>query len=173
MTEVSQGVLQEVLHRETSRHMAIREVLHEVIPDDDEVIEEVFPSGDQVLPGHTSTLQAPTASTNGGMTEVVPGHTEVIPAQAAARRARRGRTEVIPTQPTPTQASPQGRTEVLPFDTTRYRLGKLCPRGHDYQGTGQSYGCTTRRGTVSPATWPSSNASASRPASKRDRDESQ
>lgn len=25
-----------------------------------------------------------------------------------------------------------------PFDTTKYVLGKLCPRNHDYQGTGQS-----------------------------------
>ena len=25
-----------------------------------------------------------------------------------------------------------------PFDTTRYYLGKLCPKGHDYHGTGQS-----------------------------------
>lgn len=24
------------------------------------------------------------------------------------------------------------------LDVTRYRLGKLCPQGHDYQGTGQS-----------------------------------
>jgi hypothetical protein len=24
------------------------------------------------------------------------------------------------------------------FDTTKYVLGKLCPRGHDYHGTGQS-----------------------------------
>jgi hypothetical protein len=27
---------------------------------------------------------------------------------------------------------------VPPFDTTRYRLGKLCPHGHDYHGTGLS-----------------------------------
>lgn len=25
-----------------------------------------------------------------------------------------------------------------PFDTTKYRLGTLCPRSHDYHGTGQS-----------------------------------
>ena len=44
--------------------------------------------------------------------------------------------------------TPQGVHEVysntvLPesvpaFNTTKYTLGKLCPRGHDYQGTGQS-----------------------------------
>jgi hypothetical protein len=28
--------------------------------------------------------------------------------------------------------------EVPAFDRTRYRLGKLCPKGHDYYGTGQS-----------------------------------
>ena len=27
---------------------------------------------------------------------------------------------------------------VPPYDTSKYRLGRLCPRGHDYQGTGQS-----------------------------------
>jgi hypothetical protein len=29
-------------------------------------------------------------------------------------------------------------TKVPAFDTTKYVLGKLCPRGHDYYGTGQS-----------------------------------
>jgi hypothetical protein len=29
-------------------------------------------------------------------------------------------------------------TNVPAFDTTKYVLGKLCPRGHDYHGTGQS-----------------------------------
>ena len=27
---------------------------------------------------------------------------------------------------------------VPPYDTSKYRLGRLCPRGHDYHGTGQS-----------------------------------
>ena len=27
---------------------------------------------------------------------------------------------------------------VPPFDTTKYALGKLCPRGHDYHGTGKT-----------------------------------
>ena len=31
-----------------------------------------------------------------------------------------------------------GQTEVVPFDTTKYHLGKLCPRGHAYLDTGQS-----------------------------------
>ena len=30
------------------------------------------------------------------------------------------------------------QTEIPPYDTTRYYLGKLCPHQHDYQGTGQS-----------------------------------
>jgi hypothetical protein len=29
-------------------------------------------------------------------------------------------------------------TNMPAFDTTKYVLGKLCPRGHDYHGTGQS-----------------------------------
>ena len=27
---------------------------------------------------------------------------------------------------------------MAPYDASKYRLGKLCPRGHEYQGTGQS-----------------------------------
>jgi hypothetical protein len=30
------------------------------------------------------------------------------------------------------------QTDISPFDASKYVLGKLCPRGHDYQGTGQS-----------------------------------
>ena len=37
-------------------------------------------------------------------------------------------------------------TEVLPFDPVKYRLGKLCPRGHDYQGTGQSLRVNNKAG---------------------------
>ena len=33
-----------------------------------------------------------------------------------------------------------------PFDTTRYRLGKLCPRHHDYHGTGQSLRMNNKSG---------------------------
>jgi hypothetical protein len=29
-------------------------------------------------------------------------------------------------------------TQTPPYDPTKYTLGRLCPRGHDYQGTGQS-----------------------------------
>ena len=29
-------------------------------------------------------------------------------------------------------------TNMPAFDTTKYGLGKLCPRGHDYHGTGES-----------------------------------
>ena len=34
--------------------------------------------------------------------------------------------------------SPNGEVDVPPYDTSKYVLGKLCPRGHDYHGTGQS-----------------------------------
>ena len=55
------------------------------------------------------------------MTEVIQGHTEVIPPAPASTK---GTTEVLP--------------EVLPFDTAKYVLGKLCPRGHAWGSTGQS-----------------------------------
>jgi hypothetical protein len=31
-----------------------------------------------------------------------------------------------------------GQTEIPPYDTTRYYLGKLCPARHEYDGSGQS-----------------------------------
>jgi hypothetical protein len=31
-----------------------------------------------------------------------------------------------------------GETDIPPYDTSKYVLGKLCPRGHNYHGTGQS-----------------------------------
>ena len=41
------------------------------------------------------------------------------------------------TESTPVPAS-MSDTNVPAFDTTKYVLGKLCPRGHDYHGTGHS-----------------------------------
>jgi len=39
----------------------------------------------------------------------------------------------------PARQSDRPTGSVTPaFDPTRYRLGKLCPRGHDWQGSGQS-----------------------------------
>lgn len=35
---------------------------------------------------------------------------------------------------------------VPPYDTTKYRLGKLCPQGHDYHGTGQSLRVNNKAG---------------------------
>jgi hypothetical protein len=34
--------------------------------------------------------------------------------------------------------SQNGEADIPPYDTDKYVLGKLCPRGHDYHGTGQS-----------------------------------
>jgi hypothetical protein len=123
MTEV----LQEVSHRETNLHTG-----------ESEVLPEVLPYGDQVLHGHTSALQAAAALPNGGMTEVIQGHTEVLPQQPAVSTVHGGMTEVVPSPVPPAQPSPQGITEVLPFDTAKYVLGKLCPRGHAWGSTGQS-----------------------------------
>jgi hypothetical protein len=119
-------VIQEVLHREPSR----QEVLPEVLPDGVEVLHGVLPSGDQVLHGHTQALQAIADAPNGGMTGVIPH-------------------EVLPGHPSAGMESGQeggGMTEVLPFDTIKYRLGKLCPRGHDYHGTGQSLRVNNKAG---------------------------
>jgi hypothetical protein len=103
-------VLQEVLHRETSRIAAPREVLQEVLPHGAEAV-SIPPAG---------------------------GKTEVIPQQPAPARRRPGKTEVLPPDADAPASPVEGLTEVGPFDATKYHLGKLCPRGHDYQGTGQT-----------------------------------
>ena len=33
---------------------------------------------------------------------------------------------------------PSPHADIPAYDTTKYLLGQLCPRGHDYQGTGLS-----------------------------------
>jgi hypothetical protein len=38
----------------------------------------------------------------------------------------------------PRQPVPPGLDAVPPFDTRKFVLGKLCPRGHEYYGTGQT-----------------------------------
>ena len=40
--------------------------------------------------------------------------------------------------PAPSGPAILSDTNVLAFDTSKYSLGKLCPRGHDYHGTGQT-----------------------------------
>jgi len=59
---------------------------------------------------------------------------ETRPAQGYPRQTPRQapRQTTCPTQPT--------------FDPTRHRLGKLCPRGHDWQGTGQSLRVNNKAG---------------------------
>jgi hypothetical protein len=42
-----------------------------------------------------------------------------------------------PQQPPRTPLAPAD-TAIPPFDTSKFVLGKLCPRGHDYYGTGQT-----------------------------------
>lgn len=65
------------------------------------------------------------------------------------RAIRAGRLRLTPdaqltiealTQAGYTAETPQDTPHVPPqtFDTTKYRLGKLCQAGHDWQGTGQS-----------------------------------
>jgi len=52
----------------------------------------------------------------------------------AALGETRGQTGIVP-EPL---GNSRRQTDIPPYDTTRYYLGKLCPRQHDYQGTGQS-----------------------------------
>lgn len=52
--------------------------------------------------------------------------------QRTAPSRQRAVTDTVADTVNVTEATPE------PFDTTKYRLGTLCPRGHDYHGTGQS-----------------------------------
>ena len=47
-------------------------------------------------------------------------------------------TDAITATETVTETVTVAGQALEPFDTTRYYLGKLCPKGHDFQGTGQS-----------------------------------
>lgn len=70
----------------------------------------------------------------------------LTPPEHAAPLAPHATTAVAP--PVAPRSTPQRRAAVTPqdtphappqsFDTTKYRLGKLCPAGHDYEGTGHS-----------------------------------
>lgn len=64
-----------------------------------------------------------------------------IEAQMAARAAPHPRQTLRQTF-----VSDTSQQTPLAFDPTRHRLGKLCPRGHDYQGSGQSLRKTSRSG---------------------------
>ena len=55
---------------------------------------------------------------------------EILPGMMSDRKAAK-------TEGTPVPAIVSD-TNVPTFDTKKYLLGKLCPRGHDYYGTGQS-----------------------------------
>jgi hypothetical protein len=79
----------------------------------------------------------------GGDTEVLQGMTEVLPHESQeAPRHSRDMTRVCPHEAPGARTHQGGLTAVVhdhaAFDATRFVLGKLCPRGHAYQGTGKS-----------------------------------
>jgi hypothetical protein len=116
----------------------------------------------EVLPGHTALPQPDThgmpsvlpleASSPGhdeeGHTKVLPGMTAVLPREGQeVPHDAQGMTAVLPQQIQGHARDHRGITEVLHtsgagddvgYDPTRFYLGKLCPQGHDYQGTGKS-----------------------------------
>jgi hypothetical protein len=114
-----------------ARHTPDAEVIHEVIQ---KVILDVLPLLTVQLPDLIRLIAA----------EVIP---EVIHHQALATR---GNTkvihEVIQGHTTTPEQTLKGHTKVihsqdasaLDYDPAKFSLGKLCPRGHDYQGTGHS-----------------------------------
>jgi Ribbon-helix-helix protein, copG family len=61
-------------------------------------------------------------------------------ALGATQTPRRPRRPPSPGRPPerPGEGTLPPAPEVPPFDTTRHVLGPLCPRGHDYHGTGQT-----------------------------------
>jgi len=69
-----------------------------------------------------------------------PDGQEVLPSMMSDRKAAK---------PESTRVSVMmSDTQVPAFDTTTYVLGQLCPRGHDYHGTGQSLRHRRRHGCL-------------------------
>lgn len=148
-------VLHKVLHRVEALGPMLRaqiqdtvratmpEVLQEVLQGHTEVLQLA-----KVLQGHTSVPKSLEDTSSGGSTEVVP-HAEVIQGYTSAA-LQQGHTEVLPyrdevlqgyTEEGSTEVVPRergGMTEVVPYDTTKYHLGKLCPRKHEWGNTGKS-----------------------------------
>jgi hypothetical protein len=62
---------------------------------------------------------------------------EALEATQTPRRPRRPPSPGRPPE-RPGEGTPPPIPEVPLFDTTRHVLGPLCPRGHDYHGTGQT-----------------------------------
>jgi len=65
---------------------------------------------------------------------------ETPPTDKATPRA------VPPKRPAQPRAPATEQAEIPLDDTRKVRLGRLCPRGHDYQGTGKSLRRATRAG---------------------------
>jgi hypothetical protein len=149
MSEVLHEVLPEYVSRQQDQEKGITEVLP-IIP----TILQPAPEG---VPGHTALPQPDThtmpslvpleahlpGDEQGGDTEVLQGMTEVLPHESQeAPRHSRDMTKVFPHEAPGARTHQEGMTAVVhdhaAFDATRFVLGKLCPRGHAYQGTGKS-----------------------------------
>lgn len=64
--------------------------------------------------------------------------TDTVTDTLSAPEPTPGVTETVSVTETVTDTVTVTGQGLEPFDTTRYRLGKLCPRGHDYHGSGQT-----------------------------------
>jgi hypothetical protein len=76
--------------------------------------------------------------------EVLCAHLHAPPTAGTPQRrraaARRSDTPGTVTPQVETQAAPQSlsATQMPAFDASKFMLGKLCPRGHDYHGSGHT-----------------------------------
>jgi len=120
-------------------------------------------------PISTST-SIPSISSISSMT-VEAAQAPIAPESAIGETASRASSMPIATEASIPQASGAPETPAHPdlaeevlemltgvsYDASRYKLGKLCPRGHDYEGTGQSLlsrgnsVCGVRPGASDPA----------------------
>jgi hypothetical protein len=93
----------------------------------------------------TTQVAAMTATAASGQTHP---SAQSPPHVTATRQSRQPRQSQQSRQPRQSQRSRQPRQsqrselpawgDIPPFDTTKFVLGKLCPRGHEYYGTGQT-----------------------------------
>jgi hypothetical protein len=86
----------------------------------------------------TLALEPTTESAAEEMETATPAQTP--DAREPRQATKRGKRSVSPTHADVSPPAPAlvPDTDIPAFDTSKYSLGKLCPRGHDYHGTGQS-----------------------------------
>jgi hypothetical protein len=135
-------LIQELLSDQLPR--MVRQTLSELGIVTETPAETVTDTSDTVTATDTDTVTPSDASVTEMITESSQIRGSNVTELAAETRGSIGVTEPAAETVTETPVHPDLAEEVLEmltgvtYDASRYKLGKLCRRGHDYEGTGQS-----------------------------------